>query len=142
MAVVYADWKTASSPSPDEVLSVARQSGCCTILVDTFDKSGGSLLDLWKLPATGNFIERSHADRLRIALAGRLTLDDIACLLPLQPDWVGVRGAVCVGGREGILSSERVRQLAERVHGGAAEPHRIRSARLPGATILARPPKT
>ena len=44
-------------------------------------------------------------------LAGSLTAASIEQLLPLDPDYVGVRGAVCDNTRAGRLNPLRVREL-------------------------------
>ena len=43
VAVAYADWPTADAPDPWAVLSAARSLGCTAMLIDTFDKTAGSL---------------------------------------------------------------------------------------------------
>ena len=45
-------------------------------------------------------------------LEGSLTDVTIAEVLPLQPDFVAVRGAVCCDGRDGNLDPAKVRRLA------------------------------
>jgi len=46
-----------------------------------------------------------------IVLAGSLTKRTIAKLLPLEPDFVAVRGAACAGRRDGNLDPRKVRRL-------------------------------
>lgn len=112
VAVIYADWQTAGAPSPSETLAWAAAAGCGAILVDTFDKHGGGLADLWPREAVADLIESAGEIGLPIALAGRLTAAAIRSLLPLKPALVGIRGAACSGGREGRLEADRVRALA------------------------------
>ncbi len=45
VAVAYADADAAGSPKVDSVLAQARAVGCAAVLFDTFEKSGGSLID-------------------------------------------------------------------------------------------------
>ena len=45
VAVAYADCTVACSPGWSDVLLSARECGCSVLLLDTFDKSAGGLLD-------------------------------------------------------------------------------------------------
>ncbi|HEY1601518.1 MAG TPA: (5-formylfuran-3-yl)methyl phosphate synthase [Pirellulales bacterium] len=111
VAVVYADWQVANAPAPVSVLEHAARTGCRAVLVDTWRKGAGSLLDLWNLDECAAFVTHVHAAGLRAVLAGSLTMHSIELLLPLAPDYVAVRGAVCQGPRTGRLSAQLVTQL-------------------------------
>lgn len=95
IAVAYADWRRAEAPSPDDVLDAATAAeDCAGILVDTWDKSHPSPVDLgWS-----GWFDRARESGRMTALAGRLDLDGIARLAPLRPDLIAVRGAACPGG--------------------------------------------
>ena len=110
MAVAYADWSAARSPHPDLVLDEAlRVVECVGVLVDTWDKSKPSPLDLgW-----ADWTRRARANGRLVAIAGRLDLGTIARLRSLNPDLFAVRGAACVGGdRLAPIDPDRVRELA------------------------------
>jgi uncharacterized protein (UPF0264 family) len=82
-------------------------------LIDTFDKSRG---DLWSATARDSLrciIRRAHDFHLRVALAGSLTLRSFHPALRLAPDWLAVRGAACLEGRESNIEAERVSALKE-----------------------------
>jgi (5-formylfuran-3-yl)methyl phosphate synthase len=122
VAVVYADWRAAAAPTPEEVLdqvSATERTGglgldcraCRAVLVDTFDKAGGGLLEQWTLDELSRFARRVRQTGMLLVLAGSLDHKSIEKLLPLDPDYVGVRGAACVGGRVGQLDGDRVRRL-------------------------------
>jgi (5-formylfuran-3-yl)methyl phosphate synthase len=113
VAVVYADYEGAEAPRPDDVLSVAVGFGCSTVLVDTFDKSSGDLLSHWPLEALRSFVLAAHDAGLNVALAGSLTSPAISSILPLYPQIVAVRGAVCDTSRTSGLSLDKVREIAE-----------------------------
>jgi uncharacterized protein (UPF0264 family) len=109
--VMYADFRTARSPSPSEILSLACQASCQWVLIDTFDKRAGSLLDYLDRPALLDLLGTLHDRGLRTAVAGRLTAETIKSL-PLQLiDVIGVRGAACRGDRTGAICAERVAKL-------------------------------
>jgi uncharacterized protein (UPF0264 family) len=111
VAVAYADWRTARAPSPREILNAGAEFGCAALLVDTFDKSRGGLLDHWPLGGLADFVAQVRKRRLRVVLAGSLTAEAIAEVAALGPDYLAVRGAVCRQSREGRLMGSRVRRL-------------------------------
>ncbi len=117
MAVIYADGDLAGAPPAAEVLRHASRVGCQALLVDTWRKDGGGLLHHWTIEQCAALVRHSHEHGLMAVLAGSLTADCIARLLPLGADYVAVRGAACSKSRTGRLCSERARVLAELVHG-------------------------
>jgi len=114
VGVVYAD-SGAEAPSAQEVVAVAASAGAAVVLVDTFDKFSGGLLVHWSLKTVAQCMERVREEGLKIALAGSLDLSAIRQLLPLRPDLIAVRGAVCRGGRGGPLDPRLVQGLASRM---------------------------
>ncbi len=127
VAVVYADWQQAQAPPPAEVLRQGSRLDCQAVLVDTWCKSGGGLLELWSLAECREMIQSARDAGLLAVLAGSLTFDAIAQLLPLGPDCVAVRGAACVSARDGQLDPHRVERLSRivrenRSKGATAEP--------------------
>jgi len=88
-------------------------------VIDTFAKP----LPLLLAADMADVAEAAQAARfaaLRLALAGSLDAAAIARLLPLEPAYVGVRGAACRGGRNGAVDGGLVKSLARLVRG--AEP--------------------
>lgn len=116
VAVIYADQERARSPSPGEVLEAARDLGCSAVLVDTFDKQAGSLLDHWPLARVWQHAGQVRQQGMKVVLAGSLQMAEIRLLATPAIDLLAVRGAACRGGREGRLDPERVAQLVELVH--------------------------
>jgi uncharacterized protein (UPF0264 family) len=111
VATIYADYASASSPCPSEVVALACQTGCRWVLFDTFDKSAGALSELLERRILLNLLRTLRTAGKRIAVAGRLTRDAIAAL-PLELiDMVAVRGAACDDGRDGPVRVERVASL-------------------------------
>ena len=47
MPVAYADWQAAEALPPEAVLQLAAESASRLLLIDTFDKQQGALLDHW-----------------------------------------------------------------------------------------------
>jgi uncharacterized protein (UPF0264 family) len=112
--VAYADHVRASAPSTSQVLRFARRQGCAALLLDTFRKDGRSLLDWMSVRAVCHLCRACHAAGIRIAVAGSLGAAEIRALLPAEPDWFAVRGAVCRGDRRtSSIDPIRVHRLAE-----------------------------
>ncbi|MBS0207550.1 MAG: (5-formylfuran-3-yl)methyl phosphate synthase [Planctomycetes bacterium] len=115
VAVAYADWQQAGAPSPQAILDVGAALGCGALLLDTFDKSRGRLLDYLSLDALLPIVRAARHRELLVVLAGSLRLEDVDLLLPLAPDYLAVRGAVCHGDRNDTLDEQLVAQWCERL---------------------------
>ncbi len=113
VAVAYADWRRAAAPRPEEVCSFAVEHTAGAFLIDTWLKDGSTLLDWLPLFEIERLRERCHAAGVPTALAGSLGPAEIRTLLPLCPDWIAVRGAVCRERQRGAaVEEDKVRQLA------------------------------
>lgn len=130
VAVVYADYERAKAPRPADVVAVGRELGCSYVLVDTFDKTQGNLLDLWHGTEIQRLVEQVQSQALRIVLAGSLSVSAIRRVLPLHPAVVAVRGAACGGDRNGSLDPERVGELVSVVQGITRATHAQPAAAL------------
>jgi len=115
--VAYADWENAGSMQPVEILALAEESAARMMLIDTFDKSAGGLLDILPLEKLRGIARQVAKRGVRLALAGSLVAESIERVLELAPAYIGVRGAACVGGRDGAIDLGRVKSLAEVVRG-------------------------
>lgn len=116
VAVVYADARQAQSPKSQQIIAHAARIDCRAVLVDTCHKGAGGLLSHWSLTACAEFIDQVHGAGLLAVVAGSLDAAAIARLLPLSPDYVAVRGAVCTRSRTGRLNGALVRRLVHFVH--------------------------
>jgi uncharacterized protein (UPF0264 family) len=111
VAVAYADNALARSAAPQAISQAAAVSGAAGVLFDTSTKNGGSLL-AWMPPAAlTSLIAKIRVAGLMSAVAGGLGLEDLAVVGAAGPNFLGVRGAACDGGREGRVSRARVYQL-------------------------------
>lgn len=82
------------------------------VMLDTADKTHGSLRAYMRDEALQSFINQARSFGLLAGLAGSLQLGDIAALLPLKPDYLGFRGALCQGNsRVESLHSAAVKEL-------------------------------
>lgn len=113
VAVSYADHERANAPCPDEVLDAALETNCSVLLLDTFVKDGTSLLSWLSVERLSALRKKTSAHGLQLAMAGKVTLSELPLLLPLQPDIIAVRGAVCESGiRTASVSEELVATFA------------------------------
>ena len=112
VAVAYADYGEAGAPPFLEVLEVGAQLGCTALLIDTFRKNRGGLLEHLKQAALRQVIELAREQGMITVVAGSLDVASIRTVLPLEPDFIAVRGAVCQGRRDGELDLQKVRHLA------------------------------
>jgi uncharacterized protein (UPF0264 family) len=115
IVAAYADYDRANAPSPDELIAIADQTDAAGILLDTHDKSAPGLTTLMTARALRTFMLRAKSTGRLVAVAGRLTVDDFDFVSEAGADIVGVRGAACSGGRSGVIASDRVRLLRNRL---------------------------
>jgi uncharacterized protein (UPF0264 family) len=130
VAVGYADAAQAGSIAPDLIPRCARQGGAGGVLLDTHAKDGNGLLHWCPPPALADWVVHAGREGLLTAVAGALEPADIAAVAAARPDVVGVRGAACEGGRQGRISSARVRDLRHHLDlSGLSFPAEIPAAR-------------
>jgi uncharacterized protein (UPF0264 family) len=109
--VAYADWQAAMAPEPEHVVDWAARGHAQSLVVDTFDKRSGPLTALWPQDRLDRLVQKVRAAGLRLVLAGRLDATTLPLVVPWRPDYVGVRGAVCRGGRDGTIDAQLVKTL-------------------------------
>jgi uncharacterized protein (UPF0264 family) len=83
------------------------------VLIDTMDKTGPGLLGLMSEPDLSDWILRARSAGLLVAVAGKLTSNDLPTVARLGADVAGIRGAACTDGRNGSISAALVRRLVE-----------------------------
>jgi (5-formylfuran-3-yl)methyl phosphate synthase len=107
----YADYSAARAPCPADLLARSAEMGLEMLLVDTFDKSAGTLFDALGADQLGELIEQARQVGIEVVLAGSLSGDSITVAYELGPAMIGVRGAACRGGRSGEIDAELVAAL-------------------------------
>lgn len=115
VAVAYADAHEARSPAIEDVLAQGIALGCAALLIDTFDKSQGNLLDQLDPLRLAAIASTARSAGLFLVAAGSLRREHLPYVAAAQPEYVGVRGAACLAGRESLLSANLVRQLVEQL---------------------------
>jgi uncharacterized protein (UPF0264 family) len=111
VAVAYADADRAGSPAPAALVHEAARAGAEGVLLDTADKDGPGLRNLIAPAALAAWVAEAHRAGLFVALAGKLTADDLSFVRDAGADIAGVRGAACDGGRTGRVAADRVARL-------------------------------
>ena len=115
-AVAYAD--VSGGISHDAVLDIAAEAGARGVLLDTADKDGPGLRVLLDARALETWVTRARNAGLLVALAGKLTAEDLAF--------------VCDAGRNGTVSEAKVRRLVSSLRllsRGARRPEGLRLPR-------------
>lgn len=97
VAVIYADWEQAAAPSPDAILDciLSSETQIAGILVDTWSKTSGQLLDAIDVKHLRGLAAASQRSGRFFAVAGRLTSSMLPELNSIQPDIVAIRSAAC-----------------------------------------------
>jgi len=100
--VVFAD-----APPDFDPISAAAQVGAAGVMLDTARKDGRSLRDHLPLDRIADFVAAARASGLLAGLAGSLRARDVPSLLPLAPDLLGFRSALCRNGARGAALDAR-----------------------------------
>ena len=82
-------------------------------MIDTYDKTRGPVTQHLDLARLEQLIHNAQCVGLLAVVAGGLKLHELPAMLAMRPDYIGVRGAVCCGGREGQLNAAKVSELLE-----------------------------
>jgi len=110
VAVLYAD-AAAGGPEPSLLIDLAAATGCGGVLVDTFRKDAGRLLDHVS-PETLFVWRQAAVDAgLMFAVAGSLRAEDLPRLGRVGPDLVAIRGAACRADRSSEVCEHAVRRF-------------------------------
>jgi (5-formylfuran-3-yl)methyl phosphate synthase len=114
IAVLLADRSPDWSLIPR--LSALRFVG---VMLDTADKAGGGLRKHLSEADLARFIGAAREHGLIAGLAGSLSREDATALLPLRPDVLGFRGALCANAsRAGEIDGQRVSAMRALIRQG------------------------
>jgi (5-formylfuran-3-yl)methyl phosphate synthase len=115
VAVLFADAR------PDfALIERAREHGLAGVMLDTMDKSGGSLRVHLDDRDIADFVTRARKAGLISGLAGSLRVSDVVPLAAFAPDYLGFRGALCRRGRTTALDPQRVRAVRSALQDAAS----------------------
>jgi uncharacterized protein (UPF0264 family) len=102
---------------PLDAAGIARlaELGLAGVMLDTADKAAGSLTRHLSLERLREFVCAARAHGLIVGLAGSLRAADIPALAALAPDYLGFRGALCMGSRTDALDLHALRDIRGRL---------------------------
>ena len=83
------------------MVQLAKDGNCDGFLIDTLTKDGRNLFDFMPEPVLRRIVLEGKEAGLSTALSGHLKISDLDELARINPDIVGVRGAVCASGDRG-----------------------------------------
>ena len=95
---LFADNPLSGGLDPKCMVDLARDGRCDGFLLDTLTKDGRNLLDFLPEARLRELVFEGKELGMSTALSGHLRLEDIDELARINPDIVGVRGAVCARG--------------------------------------------
>ena len=105
------------------------------LMVDTANKTAGSLFELARMDELRRFVDTAHGVGAMAGLAGALRLEHAPALAALAPGFAGFRSAVCAGSRSNALEAQRLHALVAALASAAAL-----AATLPDAQAQCSPP--
>jgi uncharacterized protein (UPF0264 family) len=101
---------------PKLMVQLATDGECDGFLIDTLIKDGRNLFDFLTEAELHDMVLEGKKRGLSTALSGHLKLDDLDELARINPDIVGVRGAVCsTGDRDRTVAWEAVAEFKKQV---------------------------
>ena len=86
---------------PHLMVQLAKDGECDGFLIDTLTKDGRNLFDFMPEPVLRRIVLEGKQLGMSTALSGHLKISDLDELARINPDIVGVRGAVCASGDRG-----------------------------------------
>ena len=92
---LFADNLQLDGLDPHLMVQLAKDGQCDGFLIDTLTKDGRNLFDFLSESELKEMVFQGKQAGLSTALSGHLKMDDLDELARVNPDIVGVRGAVC-----------------------------------------------
>ena len=98
---LFADNGLYDGLDPHLMLQLAKDGQCDGFLIDTLTKDGRNLFDFIPENKLKEIVFQGKQLGLSTSLSGHLRIEDLDELARINPDIVGVRGAVCADGNRG-----------------------------------------
>ena len=98
---LFADNSLYDGLDPNKMVDLAKDGQCDGFLIDTLTKDGRNLFDFMSEEILTDIVYQGKSMGVSTALSGHLRLDNLDELARINPDIVGVRGAVCSKGERG-----------------------------------------
>ena len=130
---LFADNHLYSGLDPLLMPRLARESECDGWLIDTLTKDGRNLFDFIPEAKLKDMVMDGKSQGMSTALSGHLRMTDVNELARINPDIVGVRGAVCAtGDRNRTVAWEAVAAFKRELDlrkSGALDPRAVQQVR-------------
>jgi len=106
-----------SSPNFLAIPTIAAESGSDFAMLDTYIKDERGLFDFLNVEQLIEFKEKAKDSNLKVALAGKIKLNDLLKIKQISPDLIGVRSLVCEGydRNNGLIKAELIENLKMRL---------------------------
>lgn len=131
----------AEEPLDLGLLVQLAEAGFRGVMLDTMRKAERRLLELCDIATLSRFAAASRRSGLRFGLSGSLEAPDVPRLLPLGPDILAFRAALCVGGdRRGRLDPKAVALIRDLIPRHNAKPQPLEDDRVDYRLVAGRPP--
>jgi Uncharacterized protein conserved in archaea len=115
IAAAYADHGRSNSIKPEEALEAAREAGCDGIMIDTLNKGSANIFEAMSEERLQAFAQRCSEEGLFSAIAGSVRISHADKIDSIEPDAVGVRGAVCSGERTSTMDKNKVKKFVNTI---------------------------
>ncbi len=118
VAAGYAEGESIGSLDPLIIPQIAAAAKCDYAMLDTFDKTAKkTIFDILSNSILEEFIALSREKNISVALGGSIKLNHIPILKKLQPDIIGIRGAVCDDGDrvKGTIRSDLINEFSQKL---------------------------
>jgi len=104
IAVLFAEYTY-----PDSLLAAIKKAGFYGVMFDTAVKNGTTFLDYFSVDEMKIIADSVQTLDLFFGLAGSLNLQHVEMVKTIDPDYIGLRGGVCVNNqRKSKLDSEKI----------------------------------
>jgi len=117
IAAGYADYERIGSLNPSSLPTVAKISGADGVLIDTKEKTQGTLFDYLNDEELREIVDVSHSFGLIASLAGSLEKTDLLRVFRLGTDVLGIRRALCTNKDRiyGKIQKNTVKEFVESI---------------------------
>ena len=128
---LFADNPLYDGLDASHMVDLAEASKCDGWLIDTLTKDGRNLFDFIPEPELRDMVLSGKKSGMSTALSGHLKMSDLDELARINPDIVGVRGAVCQKGeRDAAVHRDAVAEFTRQLRMRETGQISVREARI------------
>lgn len=111
IAVLFAEYEY-----PASLVTAIKDAGFYGVMFDTAVKNGATFLDYFSMDEMKEIANNAQAQGLLFGLAGSLSLQHVAMVKAIAPDYMGFRGGVCINNqRKSELDLEKMRTIRKSI---------------------------